>query len=64
MEICIFTATGRPISVADIVSGLAHFVTSVIKDKLSGELKHTWGPDEEAKPGKTPGQAQGIYWGG
>jgi hypothetical protein len=67
LNICIFSLSGRPLTMADILASLAHFTSANIERKVTGDDVFEWAPKlEELKKDRTPqtppGKRRGIYW--
>lgn len=64
LEIQLFSISGRPLAVADIVTGLSHFAAEVVRGKINGDTALRWSPRDEAPLAPTPPPAPAArYWG-
>jgi len=65
LEISIFTLSGRPLAVADIICAMAHFTTGLIGEKVQGNMPAPWSPRDERPlaPTSPPAPAAARYWG-
>lgn len=63
MEINVFSADGRALTVADVIATLLSYQTNLLTQKVNGHTRIPWSPRD--KEGKTlpPAARTGRYWG-